>query len=551
MTSATLSITITRSRTNVVVPFIPFLALFVLAWLQLRRGGTYYAIWAQDIFLPLEAVLHMQQGDRPHVDFQSPIGYIYLLIHYATTWLAPVSAETIVYANTLAGIAIAAIAWAVARSRLPVAFAAVFTFYIGLTAASPRQLGQFLNYITYNAMYNRFGWAAIGVLCLVAALPRTSPSNKSTIYDGVMTGLLLFIVFYIKITYFLVGAAVVVIAIPAMRRSAPWRYLAALVLSWTALMLLMEGCTGSTLAYLHDLRTAALVQPDPIRISQFLSMAQGSLVGTILVMVTGVLATRPGERTIETVSRIAAAGAVVGAGVLLGTQNYLALENPLIPVAALVACYGAGRSPAMTTLASAGTRTAKPRWSALPLALPAWLFLQPVVLDTLAAVWTSVAPVTQDASLGWLQSTPLRNILLAEDSSQLRGDDGDPAAQGPAIQNDLDYFTVLADGAALLRRHLSGSATVLPLTWTNPFPVLLGLLPVRHELLWWDAHRTFSAEIKPDAASLFKDVGYVMIPKMYYNYGATTAMQQAYAHDLDVLFTKVDETRFWTLLERR
>lgn len=81
--------------------------------------------------------------------------------------------------------------------------------------------------------------------------------------------------------------------------------------------------------------------------------------------------------------------------------------------------------------------------------------------------------------------------------------------------------------------------------------MLLGLLPVRHELLWWDAHRTFSAEIKPDVASLFKDVGYVMIPKMYYNYGATTAMQQAYAHDLDVLFTKVEETRFWTLLERR
>ena len=76
-------------------------------------------------------------------------------------------------------------------------------------------------------------------------------------------------------------------------------------------------------------------------------------------------------------------------------------------------------------------------------------------------------------------------------------------------------------------------ATVPSLTWPSPFPTLLGLTPVKHNLLWWDPKRTFSATVKPPGTVLFKDVEFVLIPKIDIAFfGPKKLMLEVYAEDL-------------------
>lgn len=511
---------------------LPFAALAGLGWLQLSRGGVFYDRWVQDMFIPLEAVQHMLRGERAHVDFQSPLGLFYLLPFRLAAALAPVSAHTIVYANLIAGVAAAALAWGVAWGRLGLWGGALLATYAGFVAASPRQPGDLWDGITYNAAYNRFGWALIGLLAVAAMLPRRAGRG-----DGVLAGLLLALLFHLKITYFLAGVGVAGLAWLWARRGARLDFALGAVLGWGLLMAGLEVATGSLLPYLADLRAAAAAQADPARFWQFVAVAQSAMPGFSVVVVIAMLAEGERRLTAGLARRLAMPVALIACGVAIGTQNYFAAENPLLPLAGLL-CFAAGSG-----------------WSDVPrrrhraaLAAVGLLFLRPIALDTAAAAGTALRTAHAGPEVAWLAATPLADLRIAPGEVRLPAA---PADALPGVANDAEYILVLGDGAALLRRHAAPGQTVLPLAWSNPFPVLLGTRPPRHELLWWDVGRTFSATIHPEPALLLADVDHVLVPKTYYDLPTSAAMIEIYADAIKAGFVPRAESRYWSLWSRK
>ena len=543
-------------RLSGAIVFIASIAIVVAAaFLQLARGHIYFFNFAQDIFIPLGGVAHMQAGELPHLGFSTPIGFFYYLFHDATLLFAPLSGRTLIYANLIVGLIAVVLTVPLMLQRLPPLMAGLAGVYIGMLAVSPRQLGGAFTYVSYNATYNRYSWTFVCILALVAALkPRANP-RYGAIVDGIMTGLLLFVLFYLKITVFLVGGVIVAAAALLVRRSRFLPFAVAAAVAFVVGAALLELRYGITAAYISDLRAVAAAQSDAFRAGQFRNIANYAYGGAVLVVVLGLLNRDVGQRRSQQAIPILLALIIVAGGVLIGTQNFSAFENPLIPVAAIVAWFGA-RDFIAPPAGLAGAARARPPLDAVQslagLVGIVGLFLLPLGQDLLSSAWTAVAPVSRDPGLAWLQATPVGDVRLAPKPNRLL----DPAfkVDDPAsfILDDVEYASILADGMAVLSKHTAGQANpvVLSLTWDNPFPILLRLPPAPHDLAWWDAGRSFSERSKPPGGPLFDKVDFVMIPKLYYNYESTELMLSAYRDQLSK-FKQVDASRFWTVLQRQ
>lgn len=526
---------------------LPFAALLLSALLQVSRG-VYFHIFTHDMFVPLEGALHLQHGHLPHRDFVSPLGILYYVIHYLPGLVAPISASTLIHANLLAAVLVALVALIVGRQRLPLWLASVVALYLGFVASSPRQIGEAASAISNNASYNRFGWALIGLLAIVAACPRPDPTRRAALVDGAVAGGLLTALFLIKLTYAGAGLGIVLVALVTVCRLSDWRFPAMLFGLFGSVVLLMELSTGLIHLYLADVRMAASVATDVLRPAFAIRLLVYCATGAVAVLVIGLLNEPDQRRHRVWVPRTLLSLAIVLAGVAIGIQNHPELENPLLAIAVLVAGY-----PALQVLRHAAPDATERGARRLTGRLCATAFVAmaavSMVQDVAAIAWTAMAPRARGAEVAWLAGTPIADLALSAANLPIPPQ----AGSDPVIRNDVALIGVIGEGAALLRPHLRGrhDAVVLPLTFSNPFPVVLGLPPVRHEVAWWHAGRTFSQDRKPDPDLLLGGVDYVMMPKRYMSYSTVLAFHAAYAPEIARDFRLVDENRSWQLLARR
>lgn len=522
--------------------------LSLLVALQIFRGSIYIESYSVDIFTPLEGVLHLQQGHRPHLDFSSPVGIFYLVPYYLVSLFTSVSGMTIVYANALVGAFAFFLATAVGIGRLAPVSAGLFSLYVGLVAISPRFLGFSLDhwifdFTTYNAAYNRWGWSFYCILCLIVALPKARDVDaRRHHFDAFITAFLLFVLFYLKITYFMAGVGLVVVSLVTIRRSQIVRYGAAVALALVLLFLLMELASHITVPYLDDLKSAAAAQPHRFRIASFFRILFATFYEDLLILLIGVgAAVLAGTIAVDAFRKAILLAALLGSGLAVATHNHFTYEVPIIPVVALIAFY-----------LFFGSRADVERtrgWNLVLYCMVVLVFLKPMVMDIGSLLRVSFHAGARGPDVEWLRGTAFRDLEVGERHNSLRNGEN----KGPlcCANNDNEYLYVLSDGVELLRRHMSRPATVLPLTWSNPFPSLLGLPPVKHELLWWDAQRTFSASSHPNGRELLKEVDYVLIPKVEVPQGPGQLMREIYADNLRTAFVQIDESRYWTLVAKR
>ena len=120
-------------------------------------------------------------------------------------------------------------------------------------------------------------------------------------------------------------------------------------------------------------------------------------------------------------------------------------------------------------------------------------------------------------------------------------------------QSDTQILARWNETIGLLENHLHGrhDAIVFPFIWSNPFPFLLVLPPVRHDVAWWDSERTFNAKFKPAPEVILGGVDYVLVPQGYANPGTEMALSAAYGHRLRTDFRIVENTPHWALWARQ
>lgn len=527
-----------------------FAALILLAWASSARGAMYES-WAQDIFVPLEGVIHLQHGQLPHLFFGTPVGCLYYVIQYLPTLIAPLSARTAIWSNLIvAVVAFGITAW-IAYGRLPAWLAAVASLYTGLVALSTRQLGEKLIIVTNNASYNRWSWAILAVSALLLALPHPRATQRTTLIEGSVAGLLLAALFMIKITYFVAGVGLLILALVTVRRTTPVWFGAAAAIVLIVVLASVQISTGMISAYLAEMRATVAVQPTKLRLASAFNLALAFAPGGLVVVLLALWAPRRPSKRWSTLSPILLALAIFGMGWAVAIQNHPEPENPMLPIAALVAWYG-GRSfddeETDTTRVSDsdGQLLALLRRLASPLVIIG-VFLIPMVQDIGTLAWTARGATIADPKLSWLQSTPMRDLRIMATPWRT-----EQSTSPNAFDNDVQYLESLGEGVSLLRSHIGHrhDVTVLPLTWNNPWPTLLGLRPVRHELAWWHDGRTFNSHIHPDAARLLGEIDYVFVPNRYYMYDTTIAMSAIYSQNLRRDFHPVGKSANWTLYAR-
>jgi hypothetical protein len=512
-------------------------ALVAVAGVLVMRGGVYFSQWVPDVFIPLEGALHIRAGQWPHRDFVTPVGSAWYLLHALLAQIVPLSARLLIAANLVVALVAASAALIVCRGKMPRGLAMLCALYVGLVALSPRQIGEGISHISNNATYNRHCWALIGVIALAALLP--APGRRRETSDGAIAGLLIAACFYIKITYAAAGLGFVTLAMVTVRGFAGWRFAAVAGAVAGAVILVAGLGTGDLPGYLADMHTAVRVLPDTARLFESSLLLAHALPSLMLVVLLAVVAgARPDRATTLANPGLWAGLLTALAGIAIGIQNHPEPENPLLPLALLIAW-----------MATRGTMEGPWRYGETPglIAVGAALVLSASV-DLLAVGWTLVAPIDTSTATQWMAATRITDVRIG---SGFTGPDLPFRAEIP--QSDAAVLARWDEAIVMLRPHLGArrDAIVLPLIWDNPFPLLLGLPPVRHEVAWWDATRTFNAQARPDPRVLLDPVDFVLVSRDYANPMTGEAMWDAYGAHVMRDFRVVEHGPHWDLWARR
>lgn len=242
------------SRTNPVIYLGVLLAmLVVLGGAGLGRGELLVAKHEGDMLHFVDIVMRMAQGQRPHLDFSTPIGaWAFAPVVLFVKWGFGVGTAFLA-AQVLVALCLLPAVWWVGVSRLTPGLSVLFGLIVmGMVLALVH--GEAQPDLSLSMHYNRWAWAISFVAILIAVLPAIHP--KSPLVDGIVLGVAMVALVMLKITYPVAFALPVALALVL---SGQRRALALAVLVGLALMALLTLAHGGHywVAYLHDLQDVA------------------------------------------------------------------------------------------------------------------------------------------------------------------------------------------------------------------------------------------------------------------------------------------------------
>ncbi len=491
------------------------LPLLLAGWLLMSRDIMLMQYNLTDLLFNLSGAWQFHEGRVQHVDFHEAVGPLNFLLTQAGFYLVGFSPFAFLAGQMLAVAGLFVMAVAVAVRRLPLAASILFVLFVALQAMMPTNVGNPPTAFTFAMAYNRYGWSAIAILCLLLfAPPRWSRS--SDVVDVLCGTLLLFAMFYIKITYFMVGLGALALALLISDHiRIRWHI-------WLAIWLLALGNTLAPYSqpYLADLWWAIisglpatgarrLLVDGVLGNSWELSVYGAGLIACIWLW----------RRGLAPVGLPLAALFLIGAGVMLFAQNTQAAGLPL-GLVILFLLYGA-----------------IPRYGTKQWAIPAILLLAPAF--TVAAAAGSIAAYAAMA-------VPSAKLLIARDTNArdiavpMRSDSVNN------LRSQTIYLSSLLDAASLFApgRHPPGK--IRTIDRVNPLPFMLGFPPPHGGDLFWEK----SAPPRP-TEEMLGDADYVLVPTQFSTApGLSRAAHERFAPYLAAHFAVRDKTDYWILYAR-
>lgn len=498
-----------RARAYVLVPLAGLPAL-VAVWMLLSPGLVMARQGVVDLLFNLAGAWQIRNDRIPHVDFHEPVGQLNFLLTALGFWLVGPVPFAFLVGETIVLAALFVVSVLVVTRRLPLAAAAAFVLLSCLPAVMPVNVGEALDTYSFAMSYNRYGWSALGILSLILFVPPRHEQDRSYV-DMACAAVLLLGVFYLKITYFLVGLGALALAlwgsahIRANRRA--W--------AGVGLVVIANAVAPHNLAYWADLWGAVLAgtQKGPGR---FLHGVFGNSTEFGLYGIGLLAAIWLWQRGQVPLRVPAAAAFLIVASVFLFSQNTQIRGLPLgtiiffVLYEALVRCRAVAIVPQLIAL----------------LLVPAL---------SIAAIFISLA--------GYQRAILRPDTLLIVEHTNVRGlaltDFGSDRASLSYVPTLLEAAALFADG-----RHPPGRIQLFD--QVNPLPFILGFPPARGGDLFWEP----SGPLRP-ADELLADADYVLVPKMPTARSLTEAAMARYHGYLAEHFPYREDTRSWTLLSRR
>lgn len=491
------------------------LPLILAGWLLMSRNIMLTQQNLTDLLFNLSGAWQFHAGRVQHVDFHEPVGPLNFLLTQAGFHLVGFSPFAFLAGQMLAVMGLFLMAVAVTVRRLPLAASIMFVLFVALQAMMPTNVGNSPNAFTFAMAYNRYGWSAIAILCLILfAPPRWSRSRD--IVDILCGILLLLAMFYVKITYFMVGIGALALALlisDHIRNR--WG-------AWTAVGLLALGNALAPYShpYLADLWWAIisglpatgagrLLLDGVLGNSWELSTYGAGLIACIWLW----------RRGLAPMGLPLAALFLIGAGIMLFAQNTQARGLPLGLVIFFL-LYGAIRPG----------RTERSATQAILLLAPAF------------AVLTAAGSIAAYAIL----AVPSAKLLIAKDTNTrdiavpIRADSVNN------LRSQTIYLTSLLEAASLFAPGRYPPGRIRTIDRVNPLPFMLGFPPPHGGDLFWEK----SAPPRP-TEEMLGDTDYVLVPTRFSTAPELSrAAHQRFAPYLAAHFALREKTDYWILYAR-
>jgi hypothetical protein len=232
-------------------------------WL-IAAGPATQDEWAGDIFAFIDGAWRVMQGQRPHVDFNTSLGFGFFLIMALGFELFGMSIHAVPGLLALLGVTIALWCWAVSITRLRPWMAALLSLVAGFYVLGPAPPGLDFH-LSYGGMYNKLGHSLLLILCCDAVAPSIGPSSRwREALLGISTGTILCIFATTKLTFLFPAVAAIAFSAIFLRRGRVW---------W--------GGLGASLA-VGVIATTIYLRGDPLAMLRdffFVMRARGNRVG--------------------------------------------------------------------------------------------------------------------------------------------------------------------------------------------------------------------------------------------------------------------------------
>ena len=312
-----------------------------------------------DIFV-LENGWRAFNGQRPQLDFSSSFGPLMFLITAVGFKISHASPNGIGYGSAVFGLLIGLWGFRLGRGRLSPVARVLFPLYLVVLICAPYALGTWPLLNSHAMLYNRYGYALVGLVLLECFQPLRDPVRPSDEWvAGLSTGAAAALAISLKATYFMVAALLIASSLLVRGKMPGIRRLAAMAAGFGVLIF-------AALAYLrfnlHQViegyriaagaRSATLSMMVPI---WTIESNLGLLFVALAVGLTGAFLKSRSRSWLGQIELPVVAVIIYLAdiGLLMGNTQYFAL--PLLPVFALLVASRFAEERKST----AGTRTRK------------------------------------------------------------------------------------------------------------------------------------------------------------------------------------------------
>ncbi|HTS51479.1 MAG TPA: hypothetical protein VMH05_26205 [Bryobacteraceae bacterium] len=504
------------------------LLILLISAVTAAIGAVHTRIFGHDIFIFLDAGWRVLNGQRPEINFNPSMGPLLSLLSAAGLKLAHNSPNGIGYMSALVGGIAGCWAYAISRRRMAAIPATLAGIVVALIATAPFPIGWPPNVLSHAMLYNRYGYALLGLVVLECFQP-----GQSTLIGGVSTGVVSVALLFLKPSYCLVAlgfaACSVVIEQRGLRRILGIAIgLSAAGLAMMAYLRFDFAAFGSDLRLMSAARSSSLSLWN-VRWSLFKGL------GDFLPL--ALLAVLASSLTLRLRPLLVTALVWIGGALLLAT-NAQPSGYPLNALLALL-LVEQGRA-AIARVSWNAPRFPKPETVLILLGL---ICYAPIAIGDASGLAYALVDSHRNPPVARFHATPLRNLILYDTPD---GTDADQRSNGRAY---VDYVN---DGVDLIQRVSKPDQTVFTLDMVNPFPYALLRRPPEGGTPALAFNHTFNDQHKPSPKWLFGSADIVMVPKHPASSEPdAAALFRNYLPAIQSKFTLCAESDWWKLYRRR
>lgn len=495
-------------------------------------------VFHNDALLLLDDGWRVLNGQVPHRDFSSPLGPLEFWIVGGGMLLGKGSAQGIAIGIAAFGFVIGIWGWILARRRMLPVFALLITAWLVLTAASPTPLGFDPRFLSCAMIYNRQGFALLGIILLESAFAQ----DKSRFWGGFSSGSALILLVFLKLNFFGVAGLVLLATVPISRVEFPrlWGFLTGAVATFMAVLLYPRFSLSaffSDMWFVSRARGSSLTLEGTIQ--GVITCAKSGTVWLVLALALFIIrSVPPGQRFQRKPITLALLTFVVlGTGPLLLQTNSLENRCDLASLWIIIL---------LEQVSAIHFRIREKNVTVIFMAL------------SLGSIASILAPDLASALNVLRYQSPTKQAeaarIAAPGVERLTFYDSTKFYEGATNTGDGDgtyYVNCINDGLELLRSQSKPAETVLVLGFHNPFSYLLRRRPAEGGNAYLFMNNSMTESHMPSAQSVFGNADLIALPDYEGTHQTSDQfIQNYYREDLLRNFHFVARSQYWHLYRR-